>query len=272
MKPPYFILNLKPDLNIDDCVDFLNAVTEQGQKRFRSLFVALPLSRLEQMTKAFPDSGIVFGASQMMSAIPDAFTSPLAGSIIRNVGGTFALIGTKEERAVSGATDEQLRFKLDAALKSGLKPIYCVAGSTEEQLKEKLAALENLKSQNPHPLIVYELPFNEFKTYLPSAEELEGYYGKMQKALQDIFKESAAQYAVLAALPADLVGFSALLENMPFAGGFFTKSGTHPHAVHQETVQLFHVHCQEAPEVLPEPEEKPQAKKPARRKKKTDLP
>ena len=67
-----------------------------------------------------------------------------------------------------------------------------------------------------------------------------------QGAVEKAFGEEKDKINLIAALPNDLVGFTNLIEGLPFAGAFFIKSGIYPHAVHQETLKLFHVHCTES--------------------------
>lgn len=252
MKPPYFILQLKADLSLDDCIQFLNKVTEEGKRQFRNLFVALPLSRLQEITQAFPDSGITFGVSLLNRCDNEAFSAAVAGTVVKNSHGHFALVGTKEERQFFNLNDKHLKAKLVQGHKAGLKQIFCISGSTSKELEEQLQLLidVNWLSTEGHPLIVYELPFTAFANYLPSDEEVQKYFQIASDAVQNIFFEESSKISLLAALPSDLVGFTILIEKLPFAGAFFIKSGIYPHAVHQETVQLFHVHCTESPEEL----------------------
>lgn len=250
MKAPFFLLELKADFSLDDCVDFLNALTEKGQKVFRNLCVALPLYRLQEITKAFPDSGITFGSALLNLADPGAFTAPIAGKMVKDAHGSFALIGSSFERNRLKLTDEQLKNKLLAAKQAGLKSFYAVGGGLVEDEEALIRELELLKSSevishDPHPAIVYELDFKQFQLYLPSEEELNHAANFIKQAIAKVFGEDAEKFAVLAALPADLIGFSTMIETLPFEGAFFSKSGTYPHSVHDETVKLVHVHCLE---------------------------
>lgn len=249
MKPPYFILQLKADLSLDDCIHFLNQVTEEGKRQFRNLYVALPLSRLQEITKAFPDSGITFGVSLLNRCDNEAFSAAVAGTVVKNSHGHFSLVGTKEERQFLNLNDEHFKAKLIQGHKAGLKQIFCISGSTSNELEEQLHLLKDVNwlSNEVHPLIVYELPFTTFANYLPSDEEVQKFFQLASDAVRNIFSEESSKISLLAALPNDLVGFANLIEKLPFAGAFFIKSGIYPHAVHQETVQLFHVHCTENP-------------------------
>lgn len=253
MNHPFFIIELKADFSLDDCIEFLNSVTEKGGKIFQSLYVALPFFRLKEITAAFPDSGITFGTSLINDSSPGAFTKDIAGKMIKDAGGQFTLIGTSYERNRLNMTDKQLEDKLKEAQKAGLKPIYVVGGGHEISEDELIRQLELLKSSQitdnaTHPTVIFEIDFKNFENYLPSGQELNESADLMQKALKTVFHTSSKDFAVLAALPSDLIGFSSLIETLPFNGAFFTKSGTYPHSVHDETVKLLHVHCEDEKE------------------------
>lgn len=243
MTNPRFVLELKADLSVDDCIEFINTLTENGQKKFQNLYVALPFSRLKEITSQFPDSGITFGSSMLNRTTPDAFTADIATKMVKDAKGSFVLVGTSDERKVLKLTDAELQAKLTSASQNGLKSIYCVS----ENLIEQLKVLKSSHAAEPdaHPIIIYELPFINFKSYLPSKEELDQFKTEIQEALTTVFEEDSSKFRIIASLPADLVGFSNLIESIPFDGASFTKSGVHPHAVHQETIKLFHVECTE---------------------------
>lgn len=271
MPNPRFILELKADLTVDDCIEFINTLTEKGVKKFQNLYVALPFSRLKEFTSQFPDSGITFGSSMLNSAKAGAFTAEIATKMVKDARGRFVLVGTSDERKVFGLSDSDLEAKLTSASQGGLKAIYCIS-SEEENAKETLIQQLNvLKASHvalpdPHPTLIYELPFKTFKSYLPSKEELDEFKTLVLDALNTVFETESSKFRIIASLPSDLVGFSSLIESLPFDGASFTKTGTYPHAVHQETIKLFHVECaeqdelpvEEPPEAAPkEPEPKP---------------
>lgn len=253
MNHPFFIIELKADFSLDDCIEFLNSVTEKGGKIFQSLYVALPFFRLKEITEAFPDSGITFGTSLINDSSPGAFTKDIAGKMIKDAGGKFTLIGTSYERNRLNISDAQLEDKLHEAKKAGLKPIYVVGGGHEVPEEELIKQLELLKKSkvmedDKHPTVIFEIDFKNFENYLPSGQELNDAANLAHKSLQTVFDTSSEKFAVLAALPSDLIGFSSLIETLPFKGAFFTKSGTYPHSIHDETVKLLHVHCEDEKE------------------------
>lgn len=250
MGRPIFIIELKADFSLDDCVDFLNALTENGEKKFRNLYVSLPFLRLKEINAAFPNSGITFGASMINSADPGAFTAPVAGLMTKDAGGVFTLIGTSYERNFLKLSDEQLLNKLKESKRTGLKVIYAIGAKKDIDKETAIEQLKLLKESNvwendSHPTLIYELS-PQFQDYFPSEQELKDALHFIKEAIEEIFGEEATQVTTLVGLPSDLIGFSNLVEGLPFDGAFFTKSGAYPHSIHNETVKLIHVHCDES--------------------------
>lgn len=250
MPAPYIILNLKADLSLQDCVHFLNEATEQGARELRQLFVALPFSRLKEINKHFNRSGILFGTQEMAPASPDCFTGSIAAKMVLNNGGSFTLIGAMDERKTVRLSAEDYNYKLRAAKKAKLKVLFCFGDTHADEAAlwhEQLTLLKasEVLTHDPHPVVIYQLPFHLFSGYLPSKEELAHYYEKGKKLLEDSFEKEAEKIALIAALPADLLGFSNLLKESPFQGAFFSKSGIYPHQTHEEAISLVQIHCTE---------------------------
>jgi len=244
-KVPFFIVNLKPDLSIDDVVAFLNKITENGQRTFRNFYVALPYHHLKEATAQFADSGITFGASMLNRVDAGSFTAPIAVSMQKDAGAKFVLIGTREERELFQVNNEKVAEKVKKAFAEDLRPIVCIgesiedfhAGKSKEVLAEQLKSALN-DAPNTPLIIVYQMPFEALQDYLPSLHELKSAYLLCNEAL-----ELPQEISWAISLPIDLAGFSEVTENTPFDGYFFTKSGIFPHVIHQEATKLFHVHC-----------------------------
>lgn len=245
MPYPRFVLDFKADLSVNDCIEFINALTENGEKKFQQLYVALPFSRLKELASQFPNSGITFGSSMLGQTTEGTFTAEIAIKMVKDAHGRFVLVGTSDERKIYGLTEAELESKLSSASQQGLKAIYCI--SSVEQLNVLKAS--HAAESDPHPTIIYELPFKAFKSYLPTKEELGEFKRVIQEALTTVFEAESNKFRIIASLPCDLIGFSSLIESLPFDGASFTKVGTYPHALQQETIKLFHVQCVEQEEL-----------------------
>lgn len=244
--PPYLILELDSDLSIEDDVQLLNQISENGTKTFRSLFVALPFDRMRELSSKFPDSGFVFGASLMNRADGGHFTETIAGKMIKNNGGSFTLVGSRNERQRLGDhVHTALKAKLERALEAGLKPIYLV--DLESEIKPQLELLSEVPDyfKAAHPLLVLQPAFTTFAHYLPSPAEIQSVYDLVKEPLQATLSDQLNQLSLIIELPSDLAGFSSLLDGTPFQGHFCIKSGVYPHALHEEVVNLAKVHATE---------------------------
>jgi triosephosphate isomerase (TIM) len=67
-----------------------------------------------------------------------AFTGETSGSMAKDAGATFALIGHSERRHVFGETDDQVQRKVKAALHAGLTPIICVGETLDERKADRV--------------------------------------------------------------------------------------------------------------------------------------
>lgn len=246
--PPYLLLELDSNLSMDDDIQLLNEISENGSKAFRSLLVALPFERMKQLSKQFPDAGIVFGASTMNRADDGQFTASIAGKMIKNNGGSFVLIGSRSERKRLGsAVESALKAKLECALDAGLKPIYLVDLNADLAPQLELLAQVPGYFKGPHPLLVVQPAFTTFAHYLPSPAEIQSIYEAVKEPLAALLPENSSTLSLIVEFPADLAGFSDLLAGTPFDGHFCIKSGLYPHALHQEVVSLAKVQAVENP-------------------------
>lgn len=249
---PFFIIDLKPNLTIDDVVSFLNKMTENGSRTFRNFYTALPYHHLKEANAKFSDSGITFGASSLNSVEENNFAAPIAVSLVKNAGAKFALIGKKEEKALFKLTENDILKKLERALKENLPSILFIGESiedfrkdqTETVLKEQLTSYQEAIKQELLTTIVYQMPFEALPEYLPSLKELEKCHTQCLNVAKEVLSEEELKKITWAVhTPIDIAGFSEIVDENPFNGFYFSKSGIFPHAIHEEASKLFHVHC-----------------------------
>ncbi|MDZ7780043.1 MAG: triose-phosphate isomerase [Gemmatimonadota bacterium] len=62
-----------------------------------------------------------------------AFTGETSARMARDAGATFVLVGHSERRHVFGETDEEVRNKVEAAIRHELTPVVCVGETLEER-------------------------------------------------------------------------------------------------------------------------------------------
>jgi triosephosphate isomerase len=100
------------------------------------MLVCPPFVYLKPVAEWLAGSAIRLGAQDLSEeTAAGAFTGEVAGSMLRDVGCEFAIVGHSERRALYGESDEQVATKFRAAQAQGLTPILCV-GETLQQREE----------------------------------------------------------------------------------------------------------------------------------------
>jgi len=108
--------------------------------------------------------GLALGGQDIYFEEKGAFTGEISGSMLKDLGVEYVIIGHSERRKYFGETDELVNKKIKKALEIGLKVIFCIGETAEErdagkknevlqrQLEVGLAEIENLENIN----IAYE--------------------------------------------------------------------------------------------------------------------
>jgi len=105
----------------------------------RSVDVAVipPFVYLQAVVRALNRSHIAVGAQDIYYEQKGAFTGEVSASMLKDVGCIYVLCGHSERRHVIGESDELVNKKINAAICSGVLPIFCVG----EKLEEREASL-----------------------------------------------------------------------------------------------------------------------------------
>ena len=97
--------------------------------------VCPPFTALSEVSELLIESEIKLGAQDLYWEEKGAFTGEVSGTLLKEAGASFVIIGHSERRQFFHETHETVHKKTQAALKSGLVPIVCVG----ETLKEREA-------------------------------------------------------------------------------------------------------------------------------------
>jgi len=111
--------------------------------------VCPPFVYLHEISRLLRDASVQLGAQDVCAESPGAYTGEVAGSMLRDVGCRYVLVGHSERRSLYGEDDRLVARKFVAAQAAGLTPILCVgetlaereAGSTYEVIERQLEAV-----------------------------------------------------------------------------------------------------------------------------------
>ena len=100
-------------------------------------------------SKNTAQSAIELGAQDISVQSSGAFTGEVSGSMLKEFGVRYVIVGHSERRAYHGESSQTVALKTKAALAAGITPIVCVgetlaereAGQTEAVVKRQLAAV-----------------------------------------------------------------------------------------------------------------------------------
>lgn len=114
--------------------------------------VCPPFPYLSLVAELLGGSSVKLGAQDVSDQASGAFTGEVAGSMLKEVGCHYAIIGHSERRALYQEDDAFTARKFVAAQNAGLTPILCVgelleereAGVTEEVVARQLDAVIDL--------------------------------------------------------------------------------------------------------------------------------
>ena len=179
----YFIANWKmfgglSTLNsINKVIKFLK--TFKKSKKIKIIYCP-PNTLINLMSEKFLKTSVEVGAQNCHESMSYA---PLTGSVnpsmLKSVGAKYVIIGHSENRQ-SGETDKLINLKVKAAIKAGLKVIFCI-GETLSQKRKKITkkilskqiklGLNNVQ-RSKNIIIAYEPVWSIGTGVIPKSSEL----------------------------------------------------------------------------------------------------
>ncbi len=116
------------------------------------LLICPPYPYLPEIAQKVRDSRVSLGAQSISEHEAGAFTGEIAGSMLKDVGCEYVIVGHSERRALMGESSQIVALKFQAAIACGLRPILCLgetleereAGDTEAVISEQLTAVLDL--------------------------------------------------------------------------------------------------------------------------------
>lgn len=101
----------------------------------RQVMLAPPFTALAAVAESIRGSEIILGAQNICWALQGAFTGEISPSMLKDLGGTMAIVGHSERRHIFGETDGLINRRVKGAVAQGIVPILCIG----EQLAEREA-------------------------------------------------------------------------------------------------------------------------------------
>ena len=139
IRPPLIAGNWKMHGTLNDSAELVSMLKKVvARPKDAQMLLCPPFTYLMAVRKWLKESNILLGA-QNLSHQPDlgAYTGEVHGSMLKDVGCSFVIIGHSERRQFYGETDDLVAQKFQVAQAAGLTPILCIGETLEQHEKGK---------------------------------------------------------------------------------------------------------------------------------------
>lgn len=108
-------------------------IAELGGNSAAEVLVCPPYVYLSEAAQALSGSSVELGAQNIAVEASGAYTGEIAGTMLKDVGCRYAIVGHSERRSIYGEEDGLVAAKFRSAQRDGLVPILCVGESLQER-------------------------------------------------------------------------------------------------------------------------------------------
>jgi len=161
MRVPVIAANWKMNKKVDEAQAFLDEfIPLVWNEKEVEIVIAPPFTALYTVANLLRITNIRLAAQNVFYEEKGAYTGEISPVMLTDIGCSHVIIGHSERRSYFGDTDDIVNKKIGAALKNGLKVIFCIgeslsereAGMTFNVLKRQISC--GLKGISPDALIV----------------------------------------------------------------------------------------------------------------------
>lgn len=172
--------NWKMNKTLQEGVALASELKSMVQDPNCDVIVGTPFIHLATITKLLKDTPIAVAAENCADHVSGAYTGEVSAAMIASTGAEYCIIGHSERRAYYGETYDILREKVQLALASNLRPIFCIgevkeereAGRQNEVVKAQLeGSVFNLTAEDFSKLVIAYEPVWAIGTGLTATPE-----------------------------------------------------------------------------------------------------
>ncbi|MEO0329240.1 MAG: triose-phosphate isomerase [Pseudomonadota bacterium] len=176
-----------------------------AMRQHLDLMVCVPATLLYTASAACLGSRIAIGGQDCHFNQVGAHTGDISAEMIADCGGTSVIVGHSERRTDHGETNEIVRTKAEAAIRTGLLAIICIGETqAERETGKTLSVLDDqLNGSIPEAckasevVIAYEPIWAIGTGLVPEARDVEEAHASIRKHLTDRFAQEGALMRIL---------------------------------------------------------------------------
>ncbi len=151
--------NWKMNNDLNQTANLVSALLQQRQNSEAEIMIAPSFVNLPQAVQLTKDSNIETIAQNMHFADNGAYTGEVSASMLKSIGISTVILGHSERRTYFNETDDALAKKVDAALDSNMRIIFCFG----EELNDRKAGNHQNIVKRQLENALFHLPEDAFK-------------------------------------------------------------------------------------------------------------
>lgn len=127
--------NWKMHNDLSESQNLISKLTSglSGKKFNCDIIICPPFTSLSEASSLVKDTPVKLGAQNMYFQESGAYTGEISAKMLKSVGCEYVILGHSERRTIFKESDSLINEKIKAALKAGLKPIFCIGETLEER-------------------------------------------------------------------------------------------------------------------------------------------
>lgn len=142
-RMPLLAGNWKMHTTIDEARQLATAIAQHPVPEGREVMLAPPMTALAAVGEVVKAGVVKLGSQNICWEQQGAFTGEISPAMLQDVGGSMAIIGHSERRAIFGEDDALINRRLRGALSHGIIPILCIGETlAQREADATLAVLE----------------------------------------------------------------------------------------------------------------------------------
>ncbi|WJW76468.1 triose-phosphate isomerase [Thiohalobacter sp. IOR34] len=136
MRQPLVAGNWKMNGSLDSIRTLVDGIKAGlGEVKSAAVCVCPPYVYIPQVVEMLDGTVVAVGGQDVSDQEAGAFTGEVSGTMLKDVGCRYVIVGHSERRSIYGESDEFTARKFAAARRFGLTPILCVGELLEEREK-----------------------------------------------------------------------------------------------------------------------------------------
>jgi triosephosphate isomerase len=133
-RGPFVAGNWKMHMTVPQAKELVRGITRSAADLEGAEVVVIPpYTALAESAGAIEGTAVELGAQNLFWEDKGAFTGEISGPMLKNAGCRYVIVGHSERRQHFGETGVAVNKKIRAALRAGLRPIFCFGESLEER-------------------------------------------------------------------------------------------------------------------------------------------